>query len=34
MPNAEWVPVDDAASTRGRTFRRICEAPTTGHRLK
>jgi len=31
--NAEWTPVEDKTSTRGRTFRRICEAPTTGHRL-
>lgn len=33
-PGAEWIPVGDMASTRGRTFQRICDAPTTGHRLK
>lgn len=33
MPNAKWTPVD-MTSTRGRTVKRICEAPTTGQRLK
>ena len=28
----QWTPVD-MSSTKGRTVRRICEAPTTGHRL-
>ena len=32
-PKAEWTPVD-MSSTKGRTVRRICEAPTTGQRLK
>lgn len=33
MPNAEWITVKEMGSTNGRTFRRVCEAPTTGHRL-
>lgn len=32
-PSAQWTPVD-MASTRGRTVKRICEAPTTGQRLE
>jgi hypothetical protein len=32
-PNAEWKAVD-MSSTKGRTVKRICEAPTTGQRLK
>jgi len=31
-PNSEWTPVD-MSSTKGRTVKRVCEAPTTGQRL-
>jgi hypothetical protein len=31
--DAEWIPVDPS-SARGRSVRRICDAPTTGQRLR